>query len=138
MGSLIAGQAGKLVLSALDLRPQVVLGVALRDVLDKWTVVWHEVAGDVDGFRVPDLAVFEVVALWVEGGQESELGADAEVRDDDVERLVEELVFADLRHEVVPDRLLGRYCALNARSLHRGVSRYLHGIHSVTRWIVHQ
>ena len=114
------------------------LSIALRDVLDEGTVVGHEVAGDVDGLRVPDLAVLEVVLLRVQRGQESQLRADAEVRNDHIEGLVEQLVFADLRHQVVPDRLLGGHCALDTRSLHRGVSSDMHGIHLVVRRIIHQ
>ena len=86
----------ELVLSSLYLGPQVVLGIALRDVLDQRAIVGQEVRCDVDGFRVPDLAVLEAVLLWVESGQEPQLCADAKVRHDHVQCLVEQLVFGHL------------------------------------------
>ena len=69
----------ELVLPSLDLGPQVVLGIALCDVLDQGTVVGQEVRRDVDGLRVPDLAVLEAVLLRVQSGQEPQLRADAKV-----------------------------------------------------------
>lgn len=102
----LVGKHCKLILSALDLRAQVVLSVALRDVLDQGAVVRQKVRRDVDSLRVPNLAVLQAVLLGVESGQEAQLRPDAEVRDDDVEGLVEQLVLAYLRHQVVPNALL--------------------------------
>lgn len=67
-----------------------------------------------NGLRVPYLAILQTVLLWTQSRQESQLSSDAEVRDDDVESLVEQLILADFRHEVVPDALLSRDRALDA------------------------
>ena len=67
-----------------------------------------------NGLRVPNLAIFQTVLLRTQSCQESQLSSDAEVRDDDVEGLVEQLILADFRHEVVPDALLSRDRTLDA------------------------
>lgn len=96
-----------------------VLGIALCDVLDQGAVVRQEVRRDVDGFRVPDLAVLEAVLLWVQSGQEPQLCADAEVRDDHVQCLVEQLVFGHLCCEVLSQGLLSGH-SLGVRGLASG------------------
>ena len=106
-----------------------VLGVALRDVLYQGAVVRHEVARNVDGFSVPNLTVLQIVLLRVQCRQEPQLSPDAEVGDDDVERFVEELIFADFGHQIIPNRLLGRYSALDARVLHGCVLARVGAIH---------
>ena len=85
----MTGQTCDLVLSAFDFGPQMVLGVALSDVLDQWTVIWQEVRCDVDSLGMPYLAVLEAELLRVQSGQEAQLCADAEIAHDDVECLVE-------------------------------------------------
>ena len=72
------------------------LGVALRDVLDQGAVIGQKVRCNVNGLCMPDLTVFQAVHGRVQCRQEPKLGADAEVRDNDVECLVQELVFRDL------------------------------------------
>ena len=72
-------KTGKLVLSPLDFRPQMVLGVALSDVLDQWTVVGQEVGRDVDSLGVPDLAVLQAVLLWVQSSKEPQFRSNAKV-----------------------------------------------------------
>ena len=69
----------ELVLSSLDLRPQMVLGIALSDVLDQRAVVGQEVGRDVDSLGVPDLAVLQAILLWVQSGKEPQLRANAKV-----------------------------------------------------------
>ena len=61
-----------------------------------------------DCLGVPNFAVFQAVLLRAQRCQEAQLGPDTEVGDNDVECLVQELVFADLRHQVVSDTLLSR------------------------------
>ena len=72
-------KTGKLVLSPLDFRPQMVLGIALSDVLDQRAVVGQEVGRDVDSLGVPDLAVLQAILLWVQSGKEPQLRANAKV-----------------------------------------------------------
>ena len=72
-------ETGELVLSSLDFRPQMVLGVALSDVLDQWTVVGQEVGRDVDSLGVPDLAVLQAVLLWVQSSKEPQFRSNAKV-----------------------------------------------------------
>ena len=72
-------ETGKLVLSSLDFRPQMVLGIALSDVLDQRAVVGQEVGRDVDSLGVPDLAVLQAILLWVQSGKEPQLRANAKV-----------------------------------------------------------
>ena len=79
MSSSHVRETGKLVLSSLDFRPQVVLGVALSDVLDQWAVVGQEVGRDVDSLGVPDLAVLQAVLLWVQSGKKPQLRPNAKV-----------------------------------------------------------
>ena len=122
-------EARQLILPALDLRPQVVLRVTLSNVLYKRAVVRHEVGGDVNSLCVPDLAILQVVLLWVERRQEAQLCTDAEVRDDDVQGLVEELVLADLLHEVVANSLLCCDGALNASFEQRLVLLHIGALH---------
>ena len=57
---------------------------------------------------MPNFAVLQAVLLRAQCGQEAQLRPDTEVGDNDVECLVQELVFADLRHQVVSDALLSR------------------------------
>lgn len=64
------------------------LRVALCYMLDEGTVIRKEVRCNVDGLRVPNLAVLQAVLLWVQSRQEAKLCPDAEVGDDDVESLV--------------------------------------------------
>ena len=45
---------------------------------------------------MPDFAVLQTVLLRAQRCQEAQLRPDAEVGDNDVKRLVQELVFADL------------------------------------------
>ena len=85
-----------------------VLRIALSDVLDKGTIVWQKVRCDMDSLRVPNFAVLQTVLLRAQRCQEAQLRPDAEVRDNDIKRLVQELVFANLRHQVVSDALLSR------------------------------
>ena len=61
-----------------------------------------------DCFGVPNFAVLQAVLLRAQCGQEAQLRPDTEVGDNDVECLVQELVFTDLRHQVVSDALLSR------------------------------
>ena len=56
-----------------------VLGVALSDVLDQWTVVGQEVGRDVDSLGVPDLAVLQAVLLWVQSSKEPQFRSNAKV-----------------------------------------------------------
>ena len=72
-------KTGELVLSPLDFGPQMVLGVALSDVLNQWAVVGQEVGRDVDSLGVPDLAVLQAVLLRVQSGKEPQLRTNAEV-----------------------------------------------------------
>ena len=72
-------ETGELVLSPLDFRPQMVLGVALSDVLDQWAVVGQEVGRDVDSLGVPDLAVLQAVLLWVQSSKEPQFRSNAKV-----------------------------------------------------------
>ena len=58
---------------------------------------------------VPNFAVLQAVLLRAQRCQEAQFRPDTEVGDNDVERLVQELVFADLRHQVVSNTLLRRY-----------------------------
>ena len=67
-----------------------------------------------DGLRMPDLTILQIVFLGVKRREEAQLRTNAEVRNDDVEWLVQELVFTDLRHQVVADRLLRGDRTLNA------------------------
>jgi len=92
----------------------VVLGVALSDMLDQRAVVGEEIRRDVNGLRVPDLAVFQAEFLGTQSGQEAEFGANAEVGHDNIESFVQELVFADFAHQVVTNALLSRHRALDA------------------------
>ena len=68
--------------------------------LDKWAVVRQEVRRDMNRLGVPDLAVLQAVLLRAECCQEAELRSNAKVGDDDVERLVEELVLGYFSSEV--------------------------------------
>ena len=61
-----------------------------------------------DCLGVPNFAVLQAVLLRAQRRQEAQLRPDTEVGDNDVKRLVQELVFADLRHQVVSDALLSR------------------------------
>ena len=65
------GEHCKLVLSALDLRAQMMLSVALRDMLYQRAIVWQKVRRNVDSLSVPNLAVFQTINLWIKGGQEA-------------------------------------------------------------------
>lgn len=71
-----------------------VAGVALSDVLNQGTVVGEEVAGQVDCFRVPDLAVLERVGLRLLQTQEAQFCSDTEVGHHDVQGFVKQLIFA--------------------------------------------
>jgi hypothetical protein len=75
----VAADAQKLLLSAFDLRSQVVLGVALHDVLYQRAVIWQKVGGDVDSLSVPDFAVLETVLSRVQYRQKTELCANTEI-----------------------------------------------------------
>ena len=83
MGSVV-GERSQLVLPALNFRPQVVLRVALSDVLYEWAVIREEVGCDMDGLGVPNLAVLQAELLGVERREESKFSTDAEVGDNDV------------------------------------------------------
>lgn len=82
-----------------------VLGVALRDVLNQGAIVREEVRRNVDSLCVPDLAVFQAKLLWAQSRQESQLRSNTEVGDYDIESLVEQLVLAYLGHQVVSSPL---------------------------------
>lgn len=100
-------QVRHLLLAPLDLRPQVVLRVTLRNVLNEGAVGGQEKARDVDGFRVPQFAVFNRELLRVEDGQETQLCPNAKVRHDDVQRFVQQCVLADLREHKVREVVCG-------------------------------
>ena len=55
------------------------LGITLGDVLDKRAVIREEVGSNVNGFSMPNLAVFETILLGIQWRQESKLRANAEV-----------------------------------------------------------
>ena len=73
-----------------------VAGIALSDVLNQGTVVREEVAGQVDCFRVPDLAVLERVGLRLLQTQEAQFCSNAEIGHHDVQGFVKQLIFACL------------------------------------------
>ena len=58
-------------MSALDLRAQMMLSVALRDMLYQRAIVRQKVRRNMDSLSVPNLAVFQTVYLWIESGQEA-------------------------------------------------------------------
>jgi len=76
--------------------------------LDQWTVIRKEVRGDMNRLCMPDLTVLQAVFLGVDRCQEAKLRADAEVRYDDVKRLIEELVLRNLGRQVAPECLVRR------------------------------
>ena len=78
-----------MLLAAFDFWPEVVFRVALRDMLDKRTVIWQKVRRDVDCICVPNFAVLKAVLLGIEHCEEAQLRPYAEVRYDNVENLVE-------------------------------------------------
>lgn len=83
-----------------------VLCVTLRDVLDERAIIRQKVTGNVDSLGVPDFAIFQAVLRRVQYRQEPQLCSDAEVRNDHVKNLVQQLVLTDLLDQVLPDRLL--------------------------------
>lgn len=112
-------QGGELLLPPLNLGPQVVLGVALRDVLRQGTVVGQEVGRDVDGLGVPHLAVLQAVLARIENSQKPQFGPDAEVRHNHVQGLVQHAVLRDLLGHKVAAAVLPRLHARNRLALLR-------------------
>ena len=102
------GQISQLVLSSFNLGSQVVFCVTLRDVLDQRAVIREEIGSDVDRLGVPNLTILQTVLLGIERSQEAELSPDAEVGDDDVERLVQELVLRYFCCKIASQGLLSR------------------------------
>jgi len=84
------------------------LRVTLSDVLNEGAVIRHEIRRDVDSFCVPYFAVFQIVFLRVQCCQESQLCANTELRYNDVEGFVKQLVLTNLRHQIVSNGLLSR------------------------------
>ena len=80
--------------------------VTLRDMLNEWTVIREEIGSDMDRLGVPNLTILQTVLLGIERGQEAELGPNTEVGNDDIERLVQELVLRYLCSEVASQSLL--------------------------------
>ena len=94
------GQISQLVLSSFNLWSQVVFCVTLRDVLNQRTVIREEIGSDMNRLGVPNFAILQTILLGIKRGQEAELSANAEVGDDHIERLVQELVLRYLSSKV--------------------------------------
>lgn len=101
-------QGGELLLPPLNLGPQVVLGVALGDVLRQGTVVGQEVGRDMDGLSVPHLAILQAVLARIEHSQKPQFSPNTEVGHNHVEGLVQHAVFRDLLGHKVAAAVLPR------------------------------
>ena len=99
-------QISQLILSSFNLWSQVVFCVTLRDMLDQRAVIREEIGSDMNRLGVPNFAILQTILLGIKRGQEAELSANAEVGDDHIERLVQELVLRYLSSKVASQSLL--------------------------------